>query len=419
MEVHTTTPSCLRLPITVAVLYTLAISSTSLSADPLDDWTVRFTGPPVPVGGQITQWDVTFGNGLFVAVGHFGFSDYGTIFTSPDGATWTPRHNINTFSGPPSIYGELRAVAFGDDRFVTCGWDGNAYTSTNGTDWIGGRMLGGAPFQVGFRDICYGQGKFVAVDGSAVSNVLTSANGLGWTRQRTGSALFRSQLIRITHGNGRFVALSEAAPFPQPARSLSSTDAITWTAVTIADGTPYLSGLTWGNGLFVAVGTSEGRGAIFSSPDGLTWTPQDFGRTNNLGQVEFINGLFIATGTSVLITSTDGIHWESRDSTNQLSRFAFGNGTLVGISGNAGSAYWGADLYQSAPLLSLEITRADPPELSIRGIVGQTCRIETDDNALGMWRPLAQFSLSSSPQVWTDAGGVRPSARLYRATWIP
>jgi hypothetical protein len=361
---------------------------------------------------------VTFGNGLFVAVGHFGLSDYGTIFTSPDGVIWEPRHNP-IFHESPFFYGELRAVAFGDGRFVTGGWDGNAYTSTDGIDWQGGRVLGGETFQVGFQDICYGQGKFVAIDGNAVSNVLTSADGLWWTRQRTGSPLFRSQLIRISYGSGRFVALSEARPPSQPARSLSSTDAITWTAVTIADGTPYLTGLTWGNGLFVAVGTTGGRGAIFSSPDGLTWTPQDFERTNNLGQVEFINGLFIATGTSVLVTSTNGIHWESRDSTTQLSRFAFGNGTLVGISGYAGFQYWGSDLYQSAPLLSMEIVRADPPELSIQGIVGQACRIETDDNGLGMWRPLAEFPLSTSPQVWTDAGGVRPSVRLYRAAWIP
>jgi hypothetical protein len=420
----------LRFALLLGLLGTLAISSASTRADPLDDWTLRLKGPVNPVE-HLDHWDVTFGNGLFVAVGHFG-GDGGSIFTSPDGVTWTPRHKTNIWE-PYSFLGELRAVAFGDGRFVTGGWNDGYYTSTNGIDWQGGRLPGTDffDFQFGLVDVCYGQGKFVAIDGNTRSNFLTSTDGLQWQRRQPVSVPFETAFTRIAFGDGRFVALSEALPISDPpsgpTRSFTSTDASTWTAATIGDGYPRLTGLTWGNGLFVAVGakfgfvalaTNGNPGVIFSSPDGLNWTRREFGRTNILGQVEFINGLFIATGTTVLVTSTNGIDWESRDSTNQLSRFAFGNGRLVGISGYA-QFYWGKDLYQSAPLLSLEITRAHPPELSITGIVGQTCRIETDDDALGMWRPLAEFSLSSSPQVWTDAAGIRPSARLYRATWVP
>jgi hypothetical protein len=60
--------------------------------------------------------------------------------------------------------------------------------------------------------------------------------------------------------------------------------------------------VTYGNGTFVAVGD---RGAIFTSPDGVTWTrrtsPTDdwLSGVNWLGGVTYGNGIFVAVGRDV------------------------------------------------------------------------------------------------------------------------
>ncbi|AFV77252.1 hypothetical protein Theos_2262 (plasmid) [Thermus oshimai JL-2] len=49
--------------------------------------------------------------------------------------------------------------------------------------------------------------------------------------------------------------------------------------------------VTYGNGLFVAVG-----GAILTSSDGVTWTRQSSGTSNDLYAVTYGGGLFVAVG---------------------------------------------------------------------------------------------------------------------------
>jgi hypothetical protein len=50
--------------------------------------------------------------------------------------------------------------------------------------------------------------------------------------------------------------------------------------------------VTYGNGLFVAVGTG---GTILTSPDGVNWTVQASGG-NHLHSVTYGNGTFVAVG---------------------------------------------------------------------------------------------------------------------------
>ena len=78
-----------------------------------------------------------------------------------------------------------------------------------------------------------------------------------------------------------------------------------------------LAGLTYGNGLFVAVGAippSGGSltGAIFTSPDGVTWTQQSAPLSSGgLGPIVFGGGTFVALDVQgqAVVTSTNGIAW--------------------------------------------------------------------------------------------------------------
>ena len=51
--------------------------------------------------------------------------------------------------------------------------------------------------------------------------------------------------------------------------------------------------MTYGNGLFVAVG---GSGTILTSPDGVTWTARTSGTGNGLRGVAYGNNTFVAVG---------------------------------------------------------------------------------------------------------------------------
>src|SRR5438874_10763385 len=86
-----------------------------------------------------------------------------------------------------------------------------------------------------------------------------------------------------------------------------------WTRANV--GTPAIvRGVAYGNGRYVAVGD---QGAIFASPDALSWTRPESGSTNRLTPICFGNGIFVVGEQSVypareqfaVLTSADGLSW--------------------------------------------------------------------------------------------------------------
>jgi len=69
-----------------------------------------------------------------------------------------------------------------------------------------------------------------------------------------------------------------------------------------------LFGVTYGNGLFVAVGDV---GILITSPDGVNWTRRDpAGTANTLFGVTYGNGIFVVVGGGgIILISSDGVSW--------------------------------------------------------------------------------------------------------------
>ena len=94
----------------------------------------------------------------------------------------------------------------------------------------------------------------------------------------------------------------------------TSTDLKNWQKIPVQvspDANVGANAVAWGNGTFVAVGSS----GLLASPDGNTWT-QTFnsGSAAGLLYVTFVNGIFMATGIDptgapALVTSADGVNW--------------------------------------------------------------------------------------------------------------
>jgi hypothetical protein len=95
-----------------------------------------------------------------------------------------------------------------------------------------------------------------------------------------------------------------------------------------------LSGVAFGGTTFVAVGVG---GAVFTSPDAITWTAQVSKTTNDLNAVRFINGRFIAVGAGgVIINSTDGITWQEASSATSNALNGLGDFGGVAVAVGAG-----------------------------------------------------------------------------------
>src|SRR5690606_26792892 len=120
---------------------------------------------------------VTYGNGLFVAVGRNAPGENG-VMTSEDGVEWTMRTE--------AMDNSWTNVTYGGGQFVAVSSNGGLkqiMTSTDGIDWTS-RSIPGGEANINWADIVYGNGRFVAVASSAYTlarTTMTSEDGITWT----------------------------------------------------------------------------------------------------------------------------------------------------------------------------------------------------------------------------------------------
>lgn len=124
---------------------------------------------------------VTFGDGLFVAVGGSYIDLPGVIMTSHDGTNWVRRHSRNKIN--------LHSVAHGHGLFVAVGDQGTIFTSQDGACWKKRRWEA----SVTLAAIAFGNGVFVA--GGESGTILTSTNGVQWTGQTLGHSLYVGKVV--------------------------------------------------------------------------------------------------------------------------------------------------------------------------------------------------------------------------------
>ena len=146
-----------------------------------------------------------------------------------------------------------------------------------------------------------------------------------WTTRTSGFGT--TYITGVTYGDGVYVAVGGSG------KLTTSTDGTTWTTRTSGFGTTYINAVTYGDGLYVAVGPS---GTLTTSTDGTTWTTRTsgFGTTTILG-VTYGDGLYIAVGDSgKLTTSTDGTTWTTRTSgfgSTAIRGVTYGDGLYVAV----------------------------------------------------------------------------------------
>jgi hypothetical protein len=125
------------------------------------------------------------------------------------------------------------------------------------------------------------------------------------TRWSTSSTPFTSA-TQIAFGAGLYVVTTSAA---SPNNIFTSPDLVTWTART-SGLTQGITGIQFGNGIFIAVSNGN-NGAAYSS-NGTTWTVSNPGGTTPLQGLSFANGTFHVAGQNASFTTTNGVTWTSQ-----------------------------------------------------------------------------------------------------------
>lgn len=276
--------------------------------DTATSWTTLVAAPRGVLLG--VGWDAN----RYLAVGM-----YGTIMTSTDLSGWAVQTS--------GVDHTLRSVASSGSRIVAVGDSvaGEAVVlgSTDGVKWSvqhrAGACVGNSCVEpamltgviwTGTQFIAVGQER---VPPSTYALILTSPDGIAWTRQSSRSIEVRqaseeSGMTAVAWSGSVYVAVG-LGPDWMPAAWMSA-DGATWTRHTI----PGYSGqvlrdVTWGNGRFVAVGYG-GNPAVFTSVDGLVWQ----GNTGTeplsaMNAVTAAGGRYLAVSNTYRETSTDGQTW--------------------------------------------------------------------------------------------------------------
>lgn len=216
------------------------------------------------------------------------------------------------------VGGTLRNVIVGDGGFI-------ATSDDNGETWTS-RTSGTAQ---NIRGVTFGAGSFVAAAANGTQSILTSPDGVTWTRQTTPNV----SLVDVHFANSIYVATSNAGVV------LTSTNGTTWIAATATNTNQALNGVTYSTALnlWIVVGVA---GTIITATDPAgTWTVQTSGTTQNLNEVTIFNSaIYIVGNTQTLLTSTNGTSYTSLTAgvTANLAGIAASPTTLL-ITGSAGA----------------------------------------------------------------------------------
>ncbi len=232
------------------------------------DSTVRFCRVArIP---EIPFWSVSYCNGAFLTTGSNGF------FISRDGIAWSETRL------PTDEY--LIAASWGNETYATVGTRGSIFSSPDGKTWTDRSLRANLD---DFYGICFGNGRFVAVGIrgiSAKSYIYTSSDAIHWTISLEHDELLWS----IAFGGGLFISTGDHGAI------VTSSNGLEW-ARRNSGTQAKLSSVAWGENRYVIVGDS---GTVLESRDGCGWNLHHPGGNESIYSVTHGPDRFIAVGES-------------------------------------------------------------------------------------------------------------------------
>ncbi|MDA1276474.1 MAG: hypothetical protein O2960_20855 [Verrucomicrobia bacterium] len=322
------------------------ITSVALTSTNSVSWSRRDSATPDALVA------ISSGNGMFAAVGNEGRGFIGQdtgaarVIISLDGMKWR-------ISGDPI---HLRSVTFGGDTIVAVGDNGRIAVSSDMLNWTAGRN----PSSAHLKEVAYGNGTFVAV--GARGTILTSTNASDWEERMSGTNL---DLLDVKFAGGLFVAgggfregLFDGTFGASTMDVISSRDGIEWTRQGFT-GMGSLSAIAFWGGIFLGVGSMHFHRFVgwtvyaLQSSDGLSWSQVPVPiPPSNYSRIEYGNGRFMALsphGTATTLAEVNQIrnswkYWNPEQAV--LSGLGFGRSTFLALSPGAIFASIDGDSWQ-------------------------------------------------------------------------
>lgn len=261
-----------------------------------------------------TWTDITYGNGIFVAIANSNVVTPNKIATSIDGRNWTLRTVPVQSNWVALTYGNGLFVAVADDSL-----DANrVLISSNGIDWTAISV----PL-FAWTDVAYGNGLFVAVanGGPTTERIMTSRDGISWTLNI--SNLLTISLNTVIFGNNEFIATSSNIIY-------GSSDGINWSTKFVVSPDVITSGL-YGNEKYIF--TTSGNAIYETVVNSNSLIRKNVNIANFSGKLYYANGLYFLTNTNGLWVSEDNINWNRR-LTSSINGVVYGNGVFAAIGTN-------------------------------------------------------------------------------------
>ncbi|HTP45646.1 MAG TPA: hypothetical protein VMQ50_01820 [Casimicrobiaceae bacterium] len=267
------------------------------TGQPIDRTTLKING---------LAW---LGNQFVAVAGQGGGS--GTIISSIDGITWTPRD-----AGPPG----LRGVGWSGTQAVIVGQSGAVLSSPDGLVWTAQKS--NSANDLNFVVWC---GTQWAALGNA-GTILTSPDGVTWTLRPSKTAANLNSAIL----SGSHVLVVGAA-----GTILSSTDCTSWAMRTSGTAND-LFGITQTASKLIAVGS--GGTVLTSSDGGSSWATANSGTTTTLNAAAYGPQVVAVGASGKIISSNAGSNWSNQHSfINQALYEVAWSGSQFAAVGDLGS----------------------------------------------------------------------------------
>lgn len=342
---------------------------------------------------------VNFGSGGSLAVGDWTYSAYpltapaylplnddtasyltssyptlGAIYAPTTVAYSASSKNLPLYA-PNTSYSAI----FGNKTYFLCGTSGSVLASTDLTTWntrsIPSRLMAAATSSPPaattnysftsnqWNSFAYGNGRLVAIRSAPIAatggttfadgtSAVTSDGGQTWTfgamPQSVSGAVLPVNWLSIAYGNGMFMAIGPSNGANTQVVASRSLDGLSWSSnITTIANTGFNAGqLAYGNGVWAFIYTDTGSWTVsYSTNQGNTWsnvTP--FATTAK--SIAYGNGVFVVVGadgtnaaTTTCYTSPTGATWTARTlpSSQIWTSVTFANGYFVAV-GTTGSA---------------------------------------------------------------------------------
>lgn len=256
------------------------------------------------------------------------FTSGARIYTSPTGSSWTQYTSAPIASAGTQVFGGI----YTNSAYVFYGSDGTSYgaiwTSTDGTTFS---EVTPRPNSTVVQWFDYLNGMYVECGNDGV------ATGTNYTQFHFQGA----SITGVSWGGGNYVIVGTAGSDGYIATSTDWTNWINVSPKLMA--TPYAA--IYGSGKFVVVGdvSSSGYSLVATSSDGTNWTVGNSGNANTLyGVATDGSGTFIAAGGggSIIKSVNGGASWTSVASgTNTIYTVTYANGMFV-AAGDYGSVFY-------------------------------------------------------------------------------